>query len=266
MPEGPEIKYISKLLNKICKNKILNNLSIINGPYLNNNKKMYSSEREKIYLLENQKVIDVISKGKYLFFVFEDQLELAVHAGMEGSWSTVKDKHTLFIFNFENDFKLYFQDTRRFSKIKILKEEDIINFKNKIGIDIFNIDFQNFKKNLLRSKKQVIHRALMKQDKISGIGNYLRADIMYSAKICPNKIISDLTEEEIKKLYNATKEISQNSYNHKATTCGNYDNTIHYGGYKPLIYGRNKTELNENIETFIDKDKRKVWWVPSVQI
>lgn len=265
MPEGPEIRFVSELIKVRVLNSILQDLKILNGPYLTSSSKIYSTQRDKVNFLEGLKCLDVFSKGKYMFFEFEEGKYLAIHAGMSGSWADKKNKHTLFHLNFEDD-DLYFQDLRRFSKIFILMNESEFNiFLNKIGPDIFHIDFTLFKKQLLRMKNSPLHIALMNQNKISGIGNYLRADIMYVAKISPHRLIKNLEDNEIYTLFTACKNVVENSYSCKATTCGNYENTIHYGNYNTLVYGKIKTKNNESIDTFKDRNKRTVWWVPSIQ-
>lgn len=266
MPEGPEIRFVSELINEKVKGKILEELNIINGPYLTSSSKIYSSQRDKIQILNGLECLEVSSKGKYLYFSFENDVYLAIHAGMSGSWAQFKNKHTLFEFRFE-DFELYFQDLRRFSKISIFENLELFEkFLSNIGDDIFYIDFDTFKKQLLKMKKSQLCIALMNQKKISGIGNYLRADIMYVAGLSPYRLIKDLGYDEIFELFEACKDVVNESYSCKATTCGNYENTIHYGNYSTKVYGRKLTENNEEVITFKDRNKRMVWWVPSIQV
>ena len=49
----------------------------------------------------------------------------------------------------------------------------------------------------------------MDQTKISGIGNYLRSEIMYEAEINPFSYIIDLSETEINNLYKYIISIMQ---------------------------------------------------------
>ena len=268
MPEGPEIKYVSKLIKNIVLDQTLLKFNILNGPYLTSSSKIYRSQREKICssgMLNGLVCIDVYSKGKNLFFVFENCMYLVVHAGMAGSWTFCKNKHVLFHMEFENE-DLYFQDSRRFSRLYVLNNEQINDFEMKIGPDIFDIDFETFKKQLLRMKKSQLCLALLNQNKISGIGNYLRADIMYVAKLSPYRLVSSLTEEDLCNLYESCRDVVYESYSCKATTCGNYENTIHYGDYTTKVYGKNISENGEQVEKFKDRNKRTVWWVPSIQI
>jgi len=266
MPEGPEIKFVSEIIKERVVNDIIVSFHILNGPYLTSNKNIYTSQRKKIKNLRYRKCLDVYSKGKYLFFKFNGEMYLAIHAGMAGSWATYKNKHTLFHLEFENE-DLYFQDLRRFSKFNLLEnEKEYLDFIDNIGCDIFDIDFTTFKTQLLRMKKSKLCSALMNQKRISGIGNYLRADIMYVSKLSPHRLIKELNEDEMCRLYDSCKSVVNESYSCKATTCGNYENTIHYGSYETKVYGKSFTLNGEKIDKFKDVNKRTVWWVPSVQL
>lgn len=104
----------------------------------------------------------------------------------------------------------------------------------------------------------------MDQSILSGIGNYLRADIMYYAKVSPHTLVENIKEEKLTKLTKACRRVPLRSYKNRATTCGSYDSYIHIGSHTPKVYGRTEVD-GERVETFQDKNKRMVWWVPSVQ-
>ena len=112
----------------------------------------------------------------------------------------------------------------------------------------------------------------MNQKVISGIGNYLRADILWMSKISPFRKVVDLEKSELKEIF----------YNSKLLTWGEYDRqkAIDLGIIKksdkmPSDYGRNffiyfqeediyhhkikKEELYEGSQ------KRSIYWVPEIQ-
>ena len=68
---------------------------------------------------------------------------------------------------------------------------------------IFSKDFtyENFEK-IIKNKRvseKTLPEVLMNQKKISGVGNYLKSEILYASKISPYRLIKDLTDSEIKK-------------------------------------------------------------------
>jgi formamidopyrimidine-DNA glycosylase len=64
------------------------------------------------------------------------------------------------------------------------------------------------KKNLTKS----IGNVIMDQKTISGIGNYLRSDILYMSKINPFRKVESLTDNEIKRIYTNSKIITWGDY------------------------------------------------------
>jgi formamidopyrimidine-DNA glycosylase len=69
---------------------------------------------------------------------------------------------------------------------------------------------------------------LLDQKVISGICNYLRADILYLSKINPFRKVKDITEKELKIIFK----------NSKILTWGDYDvkKELYEGSQKRFIY------------------------------
>ena len=77
------------------------------------------------------------------------------------------------------------------------------------------VTFNFYKEQLSKKKYQdkPIGIVLTDQKFIAGIGNYLRSDILWLSRINPFRMVKDLTDEEIYKIY----------YNSKLLTLGDYD-------------------------------------------
>ena len=65
--------------------------------------------------------------------------------------------------------------------------------------------FQEFKKVLPQKGK--IKQVLMDQSVIAGIGNIYSDEILWEARVHPLKNVSDLSEQELKKIYQAIKKV-----------------------------------------------------------
>ena len=83
---------------------------------------------------------------------------------------------------------LFYYDTLSFGTLKVIKGIDELNKKLKtLGPDIMDIgtDLVVFKTQIKKTKnlEKEIGVVLMDQKTISGIGNYLRSDILYLSKI-----------------------------------------------------------------------------------
>lgn len=269
-PEGVEIRIFANRLNFSCKGCKMQSIKIVRGPYKENEKKRYVQFREQVETFEPHRVTKVKSKGKWLYFKLNgpSYAALGVHHGMEGSWCTNPDnKHIILEIEISAEHKtskkIYFQDSRRFGTFLLLTQDQLNKELDKIGPDIFRMTFEEFDKSL-ETKRIQQHRlceVLMDQKIISGIGNYLRADIMYLAKIDPKTEIRDLSDKNKERLYKAIRKVSRTSYKAGSTTVGYYESAIHSGNYKPLVYQKTICPKGKNVENFKDKNGRTVYYV-----
>jgi formamidopyrimidine-DNA glycosylase len=197
MPEGPELLYFAVVFNKKFKNaKIDNILSFTDKPVV-------------IPIDFDGKITNVDSKGKLLFFEVtgDKKYYVHIHYGITGWLTFAKpDKNVKFEFIIKKgskEYRMYMEDRRRFSKIGIYDEKQHNQILNKLGVDIFTDAFTlDFFKNTIKSKKTMLAALLLKQDIFAGIGNYIKNDAMYLTNLKAKVKTSELTDEQIKDLYN----------------------------------------------------------------
>jgi formamidopyrimidine-DNA glycosylase len=194
MPEGPEIKY----LGEICKKYIV-------GLELYNIK---SNSKTVVTIPKKSKVIDVITKGKLIVLICEDYY-FHIHCGLTGWIIFDNPKYPRYELEFRTSdntkmITAYMDDARRFSKLKILNEKAHKKAFDKLGIDIFsdNFTYTFFESQILDTSKKIV-AFIMEQNKFCGIGNYIKNEALYLAKINPYRTCDDLTETEIKNLYSS---------------------------------------------------------------
>ena len=73
-----------------------------------------------------------------------------------------------------------------------------------------------FKRELLRQSKNMIGLVLVNQKIISGVGNYLRADSLWMAKISPYRLVKNITNREFGKLYQSLRNLTIGLYKSKS--------------------------------------------------
>jgi formamidopyrimidine-DNA glycosylase len=200
MPEGPEITYFSVFL----KNK-LKNCQLIE----------IKSFTDKPVILPKDwegKILDVNKKGKLLWLYVtgkKHNFYMHIHYGITG-WLTFDKPESYIKFEllfknnkFDKNILLYMEDKRRFSKINVYTEEQHNIIINKLGIDIFSEEFNldNFK-NIIKKKNIILAAFLLKQEFFSGIGNYIKNEVIYMGKLKVTIKNSELTDEQITNLYN----------------------------------------------------------------
>ena len=186
MPEGPEVNI---------------NAAFLKSKFINKNFTKIISNTKSIRELPNvSKVVDVFSDGKFIIIQTKDYY-VYVHFGITGWFTQDKPRIYKYILQFENS-KIYLQDRRRFSSIKIMNEKEHLKFSNSLGVDILTDKFtlEYFSK-IIKSKNKNICSLILDQKYFAGLGNYIKNDALYLSRISPNRKSSSLTNKEIKLLY-----------------------------------------------------------------
>jgi formamidopyrimidine-DNA glycosylase len=255
MPEGPEILYLSKICGK---HLIGHNLTNI-----------ISNTKHRIYLPKISKLKFIKTYGKLMVFIFED-FYFHIHLGLTG-WVTFKDpSYPRYELIFDN-LTMYIDDSRKFSKLKIYKEnKDSEKVIKKLGIDILTPQFTlDFFKDYIKQKNKNIATLLLEQNKVCGIGNYIKNESLYEARISPYRNSNELDDSEINKLYKSILHVSYSNYiemmkMNKLPIDKMYKQIKTTVPYKFKVYGNDHDPLGNKIS----KDEvggRKTFYVKSLQ-
>lgn len=97
-----------------------------------------------------------------------------------------------------------------FGKFLLVSDDELASEPNTkdIAIDPFDERFTfDYFSSLLKGRKTQIKAFLMNQKNVSGIGNMYMHDILFNARLHPKMKISDMNEDDIKRLYNSIKDI-----------------------------------------------------------
>lgn len=300
MPEINEVRRYADFLIKKLKNKNILEINILNGRYKKH--KPFDKYKELVNKLPI-KLLDVKTKGKFLYIILEDNYYIFSTLGLSGGWTyesnnSDKFEHPLAssyidqketegylktaLAHLNIEFKtdtgsVYFYDTLSFGTMKIITDNTELEKKLKeLGPDImestttYDLFVERITKKTNLNKE--IGIVLMNQKVISGIGNYLRADILWMSKVSPFRKVVDLEKSELKEIF----------YNSKLLTWGEYDRSkaIELGIIKksdkmPSDYGRDFFVYNadEDIhnhkikkeELYEGSQKRFIYWVPEIQ-
>jgi len=208
MPEGPEIHFYYKRYVATLKNKVLTNFEIISGRYIRHPNIPHLSDFQKALPL---KIVDTGVKGKAIWMLFENDMSLYFTHGMTGGWEIEpNDKHNRIRLTFD-DMVLFFNDMRGFGTVTIAtSKQELEDRLASLGVDAMTVRNEKTFINSLFIPKNLdksIGLILLDQKYVSGIGNYLRAEILWEISISPYRLLKDITLEEKHLLYVATKKI-----------------------------------------------------------
>ena len=221
MPELPEVEVTRRTLLKFIENKVIENIKI------NNRNLRFKIPTNFKKIVIGQKIIKVLRRSKYILIYLKNDYVMIAHLGMSGKFLIKNNysknflktsyyfnefslKHNHIEFFFSNNLKVIYNDPRRFGFFLLDKVSklDLNKFLNKLGPEPLSNDL---KKDYLISKTKATQRSiktlLMDQHFISGIGNIYANEILFSAKIKPNKIASKLTLVDIDRLYSSIGKV-----------------------------------------------------------
>jgi len=207
MPELPEITYMTNLIQSF-KEKTLK--EIIFSSYSKYFKKSLDNLDKIKFPI---KVKDIYNIGKRIFIIFENsEYHIIMNMGLTGDISLIKDeKYNSLSFNFSNNKSFYMNDVRKFATIRIVNNID--KYINELGYDPLHqkITFEEFYSKYIEKKKskQILAIKLMDQGIFAGLGNYLRAEILYETKIDPFCIFNDVPKKYWKKIYKSYGKLSK---------------------------------------------------------
>jgi formamidopyrimidine-DNA glycosylase len=298
MPEVVEIRRYADFIRKHMKDKTIKDITILNGRY-----KKHGPFEGYNYLkkADNLSIIDVKSKGKLLYMILNNNTYLMVTLGLSGGFvynprdtnkyifpnlveylneATVKEYQDKSLQHLNIKFSiregdLYFFDTLSYGTIKLAKTiEELTNKLNRLGPDIMDLDttVEIFSNRIKKYKNKKIGIVLMDQKVVSGIGNYLRADCLWLAKISPFRLAKDLDDHEIERIYQAGRVLTWGEYDRdKAIRLG----ILRKSDKLPKDYGREFFVYFEEEDIYGNKvtkeelyegsQKRFIYWVKKIQ-
>lgn len=301
MPEGPEVLITSQYLKTKLKKKKIESVEVLSGRYTHQNLK-------GLNLTNNAPLtVDTIdTKGKFLWMKLLDKSNNTIYMmntfGMSGRWSFHENQNSCrikFVIQSNTDpskkYDLYYIDARNFGTMEFTSNEQILQKKlNKLAPDVLKTNMsdndlltaiRHFNSKSKKNKNLV--KVLMDQEAIvSGIGNYLVAEILYDAKLNPHRDLKDLSEEEMKTLAHSIRKIAKLAYynnvsgymDHFKIFMKTHSERVDQGifpNYHPdiksnkkftfKVYQQSRDPLGNNVENDEIVKGRTIHWVKNIQ-
>jgi endonuclease VIII len=218
MPEGPEVRRYADRMAALLTGEPILSLTA-------------RTKRAKMWLLENseallgRRILCVRSHGKNLIGTIEGSFFYYTHLLMWGRWEFVEGKPPAEV------------DRRERARIvtpgatAILLSAPVfevgagdplqhIVYLNTLGPDVLPypeeafFDIEAFVQRLFRleHRERAIGAALLDQTILAGLGNYLRAEILFLCRLNPWRLVAELTGDELVCLTQRIPEIAARAY------------------------------------------------------
>lgn len=195
MAELPEIMILTKQIASELKEKEFESVEIIQEKCLNMGKDDF------VRNIISKKVTGSYNKGKWIFLELSGNSNLLLNTGMgadilfydEGEdWP--EKYQCRFHFKDQSGFTCRFW---WFGHVEFVQSKDLAEHKptSNIAISPLDEDFtKEYFRRLINGRSQ-IKNFILNQKKIGGIGNVYIHDILYKAKIHPQRLVNSLTNE-----------------------------------------------------------------------
>lgn len=272
MPEGPEIWRITDSLDHALAGKPVSSLY-----FAFDELKRYEAE------LQEKRIKNVEARGKAILTFFENNLVMYSHNQLYGKWYVrdFKDepdtnrKLRVAIHNGQKSAYLYSA-----SQIEVIGKDEVSqhSYIQKLGPDVLHpqTTFEDIKKRFFSDQFQNRRLTILLLDQgfISGIGNYLRSEIMFYAGVSPYKKLKEYSDSEKEKLAEASLKLSRRSYELAGIT--NDPSIVEAlkrekakrSEYRHFVYNRTGSRCHK-CGTVIREEKtggRKIYFCPKEQL
>jgi len=254
--------------------KTLVNVSVLSGRYAKKHPDGLDSFRAQLPL----RVWNWSSKGKFIYGYLGQQGSKETFIwntlGMTGYWSFSEKEHSRVRFDFQDGTSIWYTDTRNFGTLKFgMTYTETEKKLLELGPDplTHDVPIDLFEKRLFTKNKKgedTICEALMNQKTVAGVGNYVKAEVLWLSKVSPLRKVKDLSREEMIAIRDNIQSVIRTSFqNGGATIKSFYGADGSKGTYSSrfLVYNQKVDPYNNKVIKTDTPDGRTTHWVPEVQ-
>lgn len=281
MPELPEVQTVtSQIAKKITGKRI-------NGFWSDWEKQVKPGLKRLSKLAVGGTVLGARRIGKHIVIDLDTSCSLVIHLKMSGhllykdatnaeakEWEDPMNRFIHHRIDFTDGSWVDFSDLRKFAWIDCVATSEVEAMKSiaSLGCDALagecNLDF--FDTLLRKNARKKIATLLLEQDKIAGIGNIYRSEMLFRAGIRPLRTVSKITRIERARLLQSMKDVLREAVRLRGTTDGDFRDTAGKPGsfQKTLyVYGREGLAC-KRCDTIVVRKKlgqRSVFYCPTCQ-
>lgn len=243
MPELPEVETIKNTIAAAVDGAVILDV-IVNQPKLRIPVPTDFGER-----IVGTKIESLQRIAKYMLINLNNGQTIIWHFGMSGKIKiesylpTAFEKHDHLIITTDRGALIY-NDPRRFGLVTLCESGKLKQHKlfKHLGPDPWDSEFNaDYLRQKLYAKKVPIKIALLNQEIICGIGNIYASEILYHARILPNRASESISKHEAEQIVKYTRVVLEEAIKAGGSTIHDYkkpDGNIGYFQQKHCVYGK----------------------------
>jgi len=268
VPEGPEVKLVTESLANALHDRQVVSIIYHYGRYTKHGP---TDGHDELSAVLPQKITTVSCKGKFIYMTLESGWSIWNTLGMSGSWSRKKTKHSRAEIVLDDLTSVYFNDARKCGTLKYVHGREALDDKlSTLGPDMLaeDVDADMFIKRMRKKNNRTITENLMDQTLVSGVGNYLKSECLYFAKISPHRTCAVISDHELTTLNETIKAVIRQSYKTGGATIYTFQNFEGEKGQytsRFAVYNQKNDPQGREVKSFTSPEGRTTFWVPEVQ-
>jgi len=200
-------------------------------------------------LVAGMRIESVGRRGKFILIRLDGGRVLVVHLGMTGQLRIVDPAtpipdHTHAIFDLDDGRQLRYRDPRRFGRILLGTEEDLLAARviPRLGPEPIDPDFSAEHLYLaLRRRKAPLKAVLLDQATLAGVGNIYADESLHSARLRPDRVAGKLSRKSAARLHESLRSSLETAIRNRGSSVDTYrDAWGELGGQQEVlrVYGR----------------------------
>ena len=159
--------------------------------------------------------------GKNCFLELDNGTVLALHFGMTGDIDAYRDepdapRFTRVALHLADGLRIAFVDPRKFGRIRLAGSVAEYQKAKKLGPDALAVTAAQLRA-ALGKKRTLLKPALLDQRVTAGLGNWIVDEVLFQARINPERIANTLTDKEFTKLHAAIQLVLTTAIDQEAT-------------------------------------------------
>jgi len=244
MPELPEVEVIKRGLQQYLPGRRV--IAVSAG---NKKLRLPMPRKDLTEYIKGKHVTAVDRRARFLLITMNNGARLVIHLGMTGKLSIIpqaspKAKHDHFRLLLDSGKQLVFNDIRRFGFILVLAPERDFSrtMLANLGPEPLDHDFTPlYLQKLAQGKNRPLKNFLMDNRTVAGIGNIYASEIMFQARLRPEKKISTLTRKQWERVVESCRYVLEKAIKSGGTSISDFVNESGRRGYFQLelrTYGR----------------------------
>lgn len=245
MPELPEVETVVRTLRQQFLHATIDRIHILDK------KNIFPSVDSFQSALTNNSIKDIQRIGKFIIFIFVNNIVVVSHLRMEGKYIEIPANETQLtrfarvVFYMKDCRKLVYDDMRRFGTFHV---SDVAHYRTlpslrALGVEPIESINPTMIHNQFNQSKRPIKSLLLDQTILLGIGNIYADEILYASRIHPLVLGCDLTISQTSLLLKESKRILKKAISMGGTRIRSYQSGHAIDGQFVMnlgVYGRHE--------------------------